>query len=57
MNKFLINILGIGILAIIIISVVLTVTRIIPGKMGDLIIIGSSFVIAIIMLYFLRKKK
>jgi hypothetical protein len=56
MNKSLINILGIGMLAIIIISVALTLTGIIPGKMGDLIIIGNSFVIAIIMLYFLKKK-
>jgi len=57
MNKSILNILGIGILVIIIISVVLTFTGVIPGRLGDLIILGSSIVIALIMFYFIRIKK
>ena len=57
MNKSILNILGVGIFVIIIISVALTFTGLIPGKIGDLIIIGSSIIIALIMFYFLRIKK
>lgn len=57
MNKSLFSILGVAILSIIIISVILTFSGIIPGKLGDYAIMGSSFIIAIIVLIYLKKKK
>jgi len=57
MNKSLFNILGIAILVIILISVTLSLTGAMPGRMGDLIIMASGIVIAIIVVIFLRKKK
>ncbi len=57
MNKSLFNILGIAILIMFVITTVVTLTGIIPGKTGDLIIMGSSFIIAVVAAIFLRKKK
>ncbi len=57
MNKSLLNTLGIAILVIIVISIILSLTGAIPGKIGDLIIMGSGIVIAIVVVIFLRKNK
>lgn len=57
MNKSILNISGIGILVIIILTVLLTLMGIIPGKLGDYFIIASSLIIAIIIFYFLKLKK
>jgi hypothetical protein len=56
MNKSILNILGIGIFIIIVISIILVFTGILPGKTGDIIIILSSLIIAMVILYYLRIK-
>jgi hypothetical protein len=57
MNKSLFNIVGVAILSIIIIALILTFSGVIPGKLGDYAIMGSSFIISIIVLIYLKKNK
>jgi len=56
MDKSILNYLGIGILVIIIISTTLSLTGLIPGKLGDSIITGSGLIIAIIIFILIKKK-
>ena len=57
MDKRVLNILSIGILVIILVSVSLSLTDFIPRQWGDTLITGTSLVVGIIMLYLIRKKK
>ena len=57
MNKKLLNQLGIGILVIIIISIFLSVTNIVPGKYLDETITFSGCIVGIIIFINFRKEK
>ncbi len=57
MKKSLFNILGVAILIIILISIILTITGSLPGRTGDFIIMSSSFIIALVILFFIKRNK
>ncbi|RMG21272.1 MAG: hypothetical protein D6732_27460 [Methanobacteriota archaeon] len=57
MNKTIYNAIAIGVLAIIVISLTLKLTGLVPDRVGDLIMVFSSFVIAIIIYFVIRKQK
>ncbi len=57
MNKSLLNAVGIGILVIITISVLLTITGVMDGKLGDYIIMITSLVTAVSITIYIRRNK
>jgi c-di-AMP phosphodiesterase-like protein len=54
-NKRILNLLGIGVFILILIVILLSVTGLISGQYGDLIITLSGVLIGIFLLYFKKK--
>jgi glycopeptide antibiotics resistance protein len=57
MNKKIVNQIGISILIMIILSIILTVTDIVPGKYLDSIITLSGGIIGLIFFIIIRREK